>query len=333
MNNPSDRPVLSLTDLESFDPSAPERGRERRFCCPLPGCADKRRDARHRSLSVNVESGRWHCHRCGAGGLLRENWSPREPRFNAKRASSRRAFALTRSPEAVTVQAPTRPLRIQQDRWLDLFEAAVPIGADPGAAYLISRGISQEAAAAAGVRYMPRWPHWSRTPAGDWILAGTSRRVVFPIQDPTGRLVGIQGRVIGPDERGLKMLTRGALGAGVFRTNARALDEALVTLVEAPIDALTLQVAGVSAVALCGTNIPDWLPGALAFRRIALGFDADAAGDTASTRASGEFRAIGCQVERWRPNRKDWNEVLMTFGIETLTRELQRGSGASTSVL
>jgi DNA primase len=157
--------------------------------------------------------------------------------------------------------------------------------------------------------------------------------VVFPVRDLTGRLVAIQGRVIGPGERGAKVLTRGELGAGVFQTNARALDEPVVILVEAPIDALTLSSAGAPAVALCGTNVPDWLPETLAFRRIALGFDADAAGDAASTRAATEFRAIGCLVDRWRPNGKDWNEVLMRFGIETLTRELQADLSAGACVI
>ncbi len=56
-----DRPILTLADLEAFDPRAPARGKERRFCCPLPACQGKRLDGTHRSLSVNVESGAWHC--------------------------------------------------------------------------------------------------------------------------------------------------------------------------------------------------------------------------------------------------------------------------------
>ncbi|MBV8714772.1 MAG: toprim domain-containing protein [Chloroflexi bacterium] len=151
----------------------------------------------------------------------------------------------------------------------------------------------------------------------------TSRRVVFPVKDQRGRLVAVQGRVIGPDERGPKVLTRGDLGAGLFQTGGKALDEPLVCIVEAPIDALTLSAAGILAVALCGTNVPPWLTVALGFRRIALGFDADSAGDSASARAASEFRAMGCDVERWRPSRKDWNEVLVAFGIDALTAELK----------
>jgi hypothetical protein len=39
--------------------------------------------------------------------------------------------------------------------------------------------------------------------------------------------------------------------------------------------------------------------------------------------ASASSAAGTCHVERWRPNGKDWNEVLMEFGIEALTREFQ----------
>jgi DNA primase len=51
-------------------------------------------------------------------------------------------------------------------------------------------------------------------------------------------------------------------------------------------------------------------------------FDADPAGDDASAKATSEFRAFGCEVERWRPSRKDWNEVLVAFGSEALQKDL-----------
>lgn len=327
MQQLTDRPVLTLADLEAFDPEAPARGRERRFCCPLPGCAEKRHDGRHRSLSLNLETGEWHCHRCGGGGLVRERWPHREPRFNARRASSRRAFALSGgsgppSPgEAVNVERkPVRPGH--GDRWRLIFERAPQLAVDPGAAYLESRGISLGAAQACGARYLATWPHWEAKADGQWILRGTSRRVVFPVQSDGGDLAAIQGRVIGPDEYGPKVLTRGDLSAGVFRSSRSALDGPLIVVVEAPIDALSLGVAGVPAVALCGTSIPKWLPRSAAFRRIVLAFDADKAGDDATSRAASEFRTFGCAVERWRPSLKDWNEVLLTHGAEALRRSL-----------
>ncbi|MDP8909301.1 MAG: hypothetical protein M3N47_09350, partial [Chloroflexota bacterium] len=64
----SDRPTLTLADLEAHAPHATARGAERRFLCPLPACRDKQRGVRHRSLAVNVDSGAWMCHRCQASG-------------------------------------------------------------------------------------------------------------------------------------------------------------------------------------------------------------------------------------------------------------------------
>ncbi len=326
MERVAERPVLSLADLEGFDPDAPARGHERRFCCPLPGCADKRRDGRHRSLAVNVDTGQWHCHRCDASGLLREHWPHREPRFNARRASSRRAFALNEQPvPAVANLARPEPLpdrSVVGERWRLVFQRAPQVNTDPGAVYLRSRGIPLEVAQTCGARYLAAWPHWEVEPSGNWVLRATSRRVVFPVLDLAGQLTAIQGRVIASAEYGPKVLTRGDLSAGVFQTSQDALAGSFVVIVEAPIDALSLAAAGMQSVALCGTTLPSWLPPALAFRRIALAFDADSAGDSATAKAASELRAFGCEVERWRPSVKDWNEVLLTHGPDTLRRAL-----------
>ena len=95
-----DRPTLTLQELEAFDPTAPDRGRERRFCCPLCGTG-KRIDAAHRSLSLNTDTGAWHCHRCQAGGVLREKWQPLPP-GERRRAAAKRAFALPRYAKSPT---------------------------------------------------------------------------------------------------------------------------------------------------------------------------------------------------------------------------------------
>jgi hypothetical protein len=50
--------VLSLADLEATDPRPSGRGDERRFCCPLPACAEKPRDRAHQSLGANTATRR-----------------------------------------------------------------------------------------------------------------------------------------------------------------------------------------------------------------------------------------------------------------------------------
>src|SRR5207253_6801800 len=107
----------------------------------------------------------------------------------------------------------------------------------PGEMYLTSRGIPIDIATGAGVRYLDRWGHWTRDEGGDWHLEGTSRRVVFPIVDKVGELIGIQGRKIADGDLGEKMLTNGRGGIFVAGT-AWPLDQVeRVAIGEAPIDA------------------------------------------------------------------------------------------------
>jgi hypothetical protein len=62
---------MNLTELEAFDRRAPGGKTERRFCCPTCG-VDKPTDAQHRSLSVNMRTGLYTCHRCQDSGKLEE---------------------------------------------------------------------------------------------------------------------------------------------------------------------------------------------------------------------------------------------------------------------
>jgi hypothetical protein len=288
---------LSLADLEAFDPEAPEGGRERRFCCPLPGCADKRVDRAHRSLSLNTETGVWQCHRCKAGGRLREHWAPPA---QVARAALRRAFGLRPAlTEATTA--------VDETAWHVRWAAALPLAGTPGVAYLDKRGIPTHVAIAAGVRYAESW--YGR-PA-----------VLFPVRDRAGVLVAVDGRhTDGRDDP--KAHTAGTKKRGVF-ASCDALSAPRVAIVEGAIDALSLATCGMPAVALCGTTWPDWLPTALTFRRVAVGLDADATGDAAAHELSAQLRAFGARVERWRPSGvKDWNDALRAHGPQALRAAL-----------
>jgi hypothetical protein len=79
---------------------------------------------------------------------------------------------------------------------------------------------------------------------------------------------------------------------------------------------------GESAIALCGTSAPAWLINKLAFRHVAVAFDADTAGDAAAPRLIGDLRSFGAHVESWRPTGvKDWNDLLLLHGADVLGRE------------
>lgn|GEM_PF-999132 len=305
-----DRPVLSLAELEAYDPRAPFRGgKERRFCCPLPACADKRIDAAHRSLTLNVESGAWHCWRCGGAGKVQERWvvAPLRPVQARQRsaAAARRAFAL--KPRSAIAPAPVVAPKPAPPSSKLTSQRLATLAGSPGAAYLKKRGLAVDLAGSAGVRWAPTW--YGR-PA-----------VVFPLRDNLGQLVAMQGRHV-DGRTDPKAHDLGPKGAGVFATPG-AFEASTVIIVEGPICALSLAAAGRSAIALCGTSAPAWLIKKLAFRRVAVAFDADAAGDAAAPRMIGELRAFGAHVERWRPTGvKDWNDLLLLHGADVLGRDL-----------
>lgn len=333
------RPVLTVAELEAFDPAAAPGGAKRRFCCPLPDspCAGKPVDAAHRSLEVQTGSGLWRCYRCGAFGRLREFW----PRRESGRAAARRAFGLStpaRAPAGGVACAPiwggcpsghgsaaaggasasaggapggapaAAPAPVD---WRAAYAAALPLAAMAAArSYLAARGIPEAVAvaAAAGVRATARW--YGR-------LA-----LLFAIRDRAGELVAVSGRYL--DGRAdPKVRTGGAKGVGVFATpGALASDPIIIT--EAPLDALSLAVCGAPAVALCGTSWPEWLPGHCAFRRVALATDADPAGDAAAAHLAVSLWSFGARTERWRPDGgKDWNELLQARGAAPLRAVLR----------
>lgn len=295
----ADRPVLSLTDLKAHDPTAPVHRKERRFLCPLPVCAGHQRGASHRSLVVNVESGAWLCHRCLAAGLLREYWKSRKERA---RYQLRRAFDVPCAP-AMPAEAPRLGSSPVQPSWRDIWNNSEPVLLTPAAAYLHKRGIPVQLATAASVRFMGSF--YGR-PA-----------VIFPVCDRFGAVVAILGRYVdgGTTPKGR---AAGPRSCGVFTTMSALAAEPIV-ITEAPIDALSLAVVGIPAIALGGTSGPEWLPTVCAFRTVALALDADDAGEAACARWAHMGRAMGARMTRWRPaGGKDWNEVLVRLGAERL---------------
>jgi hypothetical protein len=361
----ADHPMLSLAELEQHDPRPTGHGAERRFLCPFPACADHQRHE-HKNLAANIESGLWECKRCGASGKLTEKWERPQPRARVLRVGpyekARRALGLVSAPVGGSHQgragavlersgAARTPAHARTDQdnhvaadtrgvvptWRRRWDQAVPVAGTPGETYLASRGIPVEIATAAGVRYLDRWGHWTRNEDGEWHLEGTSRRVVFPIVDKVGELIGIQGRKIAAGEQGEKMLTNGH--GGIFVAGAVwPLDQVeCVAIVEAPIDALSLAAAGIPALATQGTSCPDWLPLALAFKSVLLAHDNDEpdgngqrAGDMAAAGLVPALRSYGAEPERWRPRTKDWNQDLQDLGLEGLHRMI---AGESVSEL
>lgn len=273
----------SLAELESYDPKAGGRHKtERRFCCPSLGCGDsKPMDDEHRSLCVNTYSGKYNCKRCGDKGILRERI--------CLNSTDTRTFTHT--------APPTEP---KSEKWKEWVEDAKPIEGTAGAAYLEGRGVPVDVAQAAGVRY-GRWFH-NREPFN---------AVIFPIHDINGNVIAAQARAIDGDIKN----TRGPRSGGVFLATPDAFDSARVAICEAPIDALILQACGIDAIALGGTAIQEWLPGALEGKDVAIATDADEAGDECAARlasllpTSWRLRPVGA---------KDWGELAELGGLDAV---------------
>lgn len=301
--------TLCLSDLEAFDGRAPggSGNKERRFCCPFCG-SDKPRDAGHRSLCASLETGAFHCHRCDARGKLRDFWQERPAKSSRERAGA--FFAPPITPNAAPVE---RAREVETGAvWRSNLAGLQPLEGTPGAAYLTGRGLSVDLCERARVRFAPAW--FGRPAA------------VFPSRDAEGALIGAQGRYTDGRET---PKTRTAGTGGAFWTPG-ALDARTLAIVEAPIDALSLAMAGVPALALFGCNFPAWLPNAIQGRRILIASDADEAGDKAGARWAAKLSGFFCTCWRLRPDAsicpdldgvKDWNGALSLLGALDL-REL-----------
>ncbi|MGE0885467.1 MAG: toprim domain-containing protein [Blastocatellales bacterium] len=281
--------TLTLVELELYDPRARAGQSQRRFLCPFCG-ADKPRDAAHRSLSLNVQTGRWICHRCGERGLLTE--------FSA--TSQNRATQL-----AAMIGLYRNASRFPENSfdWQGAWEKSANLSNSPGAAYLQQRAISAALARLAGVRYSPRW---YRRPAA-----------LFPIHDQAGNLVAVSGRFIS-ERNFLKTMTGGTKSLGVFSTPG-AWKSKVIAVVEGPMDALSLAFCHLPAVAMMGTSWPDWLLEAIASKQVLIATDADFAGDEVAERLIEVLAANAPHLSRLRPPiGKDWNDVLKQMGRKNM---------------
>lgn len=320
---------------EAIELHDPEGGKGGRWLCPLPECGEHTDPRRHRSLSLVPETGLWHCHRCHAQGQLKDRWKPferRSPKERSQEEQKRRRVGLARilaKAKGEDKQEAVSPERYRLGT-LGCLQAS-----SSALAYLEGRGFKGEETlellSSSGVRFAP---DFGRREATEEVKAsrGTAS-VVFPLRDDKKRLVASQGRFLKPWEREgkitQKFLTLGDKDAGVFATCGAL--EALqkgspVAIVEAPFDALSLALAGLPALALCGSSgVPEWLTRKAFGRRFLMAFDADQAGDVAAERLGLELSTLGGIVERLRPEgAKDWNELLQTAGAESLRALIAR---------
>jgi hypothetical protein len=128
--------------------------------------------------------------------------------------------------------------------------------------YLKERGISEELALKFGVGFFP----------GKGSMSG---RVVIPIRDATGRLIGYAGRAINGEEPKYK-LPVGFIKSVLF--NLQNVKGDAITIVEGFFGCLRVTAAGFPCVGLMGSTLTEAQEKLLRFKFITLMLDLDAAG-------------------------------------------------------
>ncbi len=247
----------------------------------------------------------------------------REVEREAERRELRERYdreAALRREEALRREAAREaPSPAQLERLATALRGCESLGSSAGEAYLRGRGLEPPFG---DVRFAASW--YKDVLRDDGRLSrGLGPAVVFPVRDATGNVVAAQGRLLearparSEDEKPLRMLTVGAVAGGVFATpGAFAADTCAI--VEAPIDAITLQQCGLEAIALCGAqNRPDWLRQALISKEVIIATDADLAGERAAR-----------EITKWLCDDSTLARLRLPDGIKDANELLQRDRDA-----
>lgn len=307
--------------------------------------------------SFRVEPDRkvWFCHGCNQGGSLFtfvervEGLSfPEAVEVLARRYGVQlREVAGARRQES----ARSRLYALQQSAVNRYHEFLNASDAGPVRAYLESRGITPELAEKYSIGFggwkrdgLVRIAHRAGYKADELMSAGLATRdqgggvrdtfygrVLFPIFDPSGRPVGIGGRVL-PDEfraeaapespkylnsRESPIFKKSRILYGTNWARADVMQRKRLVLVEGYTDVIALQAAGIGeAVATCGTSLTEDHMKEISSRfgdvRVVLCLDADAAGQAAMSKERTEELAgaysPGDQVRGsgWIPIGRGW---------------------------
>ncbi len=286
------------------------------------------------SFSVSRERGVYHCHGCHAGGDAVE--------FVRRTQLCGFVEAVTQLAERVGLAVPdARPLsaeeRRQQAERQELYAACAaaaahfqdmllgPAGAE-AIAYLRQRGVDGPTASRFGLGYAPedrdglgqalgnrfqpellltaglRFSRSERPGARDRFR----RRLMFPIWDEQGRVIGFGGRALDPAEQPkylnspeTPLFRKRRVLYGAHLARPAIMRRKRVVVVEGYMDALSCHQLGFSeVVATLGTALSDEQAGMLAraAESVILAYDADRAGDAATERGLGILQEAGAEL-------------------------------------
>jgi hypothetical protein len=273
---------ISSTYLRRHDPQFWDRGREQRFVCPFCGLG-KPMDNNHRSLCLNLLTNAWVCHRCRAKGKLVAEGAEVIEERNVIQAEAERQE------------------REAYFKYLENLKYVKRLHGTAGALYLEQeRHINPRFASYHGVRYSP---YFYGSPA-----------VLFTLRDLHGKLVAINGRYIN-EWRDIKHRAAGDKHRGLFVCH-KAFSGDYVYLCEAPLDALSLSMAGFMAIASCGAGFSNQLFIQAQGKVVRICCDNDSEGLKLGFHWQDLLAAAEIESEIVLPQTKDWNRDLQKFGVE-----------------
>ncbi|MFS8640244.1 MAG: DNA primase [Symbiobacteriaceae bacterium] len=314
------------------------------------------------SFTVSPDKQLFYCFGCQTGGdvftflMKREGWSFPEA-----------VAELARRAGVVLPERPASPeerrQRDERERLLRVLEWAAafyrhvlqsPAG-EPARAYLASRGVDAVTAERFGLGYAPnRWDALlqamgrhgippalleqaglvQRRAGGQGYYDRFRNRVMFPIRDPRGRVVGFGGRALGDDEPKYlnspetAVFNKRRLWFGLDLARVRLRETGVAVVVEGYMDAIAIDRAGIgyAAVASLGTSLSEEQVDLLAryASTVVIAYDGDAAGQRATLRGLELFALANVEVRVAEfPPGRDPDDVLQAEGPEALRRYIE----------
>jgi len=342
------RDAIDIVAIASDHTRLRKAGRRWSGLCPL-----------HRektpSFSVDPEQGLFYCFGCGAGGDgIRLHMALTGDDFPAAIEALARRFGVP----IPTTPGPRRPRSGEEPDLEPVLTAAAEYfrheleRSETARAYLARRRVSPELAARFGLGYAPEG--WRglltalapRHPVERLLAAGLvarpesggepydrfRHRLIFPIRDAAGRLVGFGGRALGDDKA--KYLNtaetarfhKSALLYGLDQAKRAAREGGRLVLVEGYFDLLAVAAAGEPAVvASMGTALtPEQVRLCARWaEEVVIAYDGDGAGVAAAARALPLLLAERLAVRRAHlPAGQDPDSLRQAAGDEALQRVL-----------
>ena len=312
-------------------------------------------DERTPSFSVNAEHKLYHCFGCGESGDAIKFVEQTEglPFPDAVEMLAER-YNIELKREQEDPQAEER--RRKRDRLMSLIERTTSYyerflwdsaEAAPAREYLTSRGLEEEVLREFRVGYAPS--AWDRVLIAaqrdgyspeELVAAGLGQRnregriydrfrarVMFPLADPRGRVLGFGARAVREDQRPKYLNTseneiyhKGRQLFGIDRARSSAAKAGRIVAVEGYTDVLALHQAGIrETVAIMGTALTQEQLAELgrAASTVYMALDADRAGQEAMLRAAGMARERGLELLVVdMPSGSDPAEVVALQGAE-----------------